>query len=162
MSRDIHRRGSLPFHISMADAPMPQPQQPQPQPQQPVPPPQEPQDKNQAIKVALSLILLVVIVWFGRNTVIDFFRGKAEQPGPENIPPQVICAPATQSVKVNQQATLTASGGDQTDYKWYAPEGTPFTQLGSRATVTYSSAGQKSVVLVSKVRTAKCDITVTP
>ncbi|MEK7125276.1 MAG: hypothetical protein AAB864_02725 [Patescibacteria group bacterium] len=142
----------IPFSPTPPPSPIPTPS--------PIPGPNR---GGNVVKVVLALLLLVVIVWFGRDAVVSLFRGEAsdEQVDVENIPPQVICAPATQTVRVGQPAILTASGGDPTDYKWYAPQGEPFTQLGAQARVTYDAPGQRSVVLVSRVVTARCEITVT-
>ena len=157
LSRAFHRRGALPFYRVMADIPTPSFTPPQM-----LVPPGFGRESN-FVKVSLALLFLVVIVWFGRGAVVSLFRGQAteDQLDLTNIPPQAVCAPATQTVRVNQQAILNASGGDPNDYKWYAPQGEPFTQTGSQATVRYTTVGPKAVVLVSRVRTAKCDVTVT-
>ena len=149
LSREIHRRGVLPRPTTMADTPIAPGSKPSP-------------NESNAIKVGLALVFLAVIVWFGQDAVVSLFRGRASNEGSlENMPPVVVCAPATQTRAVGQTVTLTASGGDPSEYTWYAPEGNPFNQSGAQASITYATPGQKSVVLVSKVRTAKCEITVT-
>ncbi len=65
----------------------------------------------------------------------------------------VACSPATQTVKVGAQATVTASIGAGL-YTWYAPEGTPpgaddGSVPGARFSVSYAVPGTKKVTVQS-------------
>lgn len=72
---------------------------------------------------------------------------------------EVVCAPGTQSIYVNQPATFAAVGGTGT-YSWNATGGSPATGAGTSFSTQYSSVGQKSVVVTSGDKQATCVVMV--
>jgi hypothetical protein len=69
------------------------------------------------------------------------------------------CSPASQTVAINQQAILTASGGS--NYSWSAPSGNPTSGTGSSFGTAYATAGTYIITLSSGSQTTTCQVTVT-
>ena len=61
--------------------------------------------------------------------------------------PVLTCSPATQTVNINQNATITATGGNGT-YTWSGGE-TPTTGSGTSFTTKYSTGGSKVITVSS-------------
>ncbi|MCC7356221.1 MAG: DUF11 domain-containing protein [Candidatus Doudnabacteria bacterium] len=81
-------------------------------------------------------------------------------------PVTVVCAPNSQTVNINQFATLSASGGNGS-YSWSAPSGNPTTGNQSTFSVRYPSAGTYNVTVTSAGQSDSCtvvvrDIIITP
>lgn len=81
-------------------------------------------------------------------------------------PVAVVCAPNSQTVNINQFATLSASGGNGT-YSWSAPSGSPATGNQQTFSVRYPSAGTYNVSVTSAGQSDSCtvivrDIVITP
>jgi len=71
------------------------------------------------------------------------------------------CSPASQSVLVNQTASLTASGGSGTGYVWSAPGGSPATGSGVSFSTAYAAVGTKTVTLTdSAALSSTCSVSV--
>ena len=76
-------------------------------------------------------------------------------------PTSPTCSPASQSVLVNQTASLTASGGSGTGYVWSAPGGSPATGSGASFSTAYAAVGTKTVTLTdSAVLSSTCSVNV--
>ena len=73
--------------------------------------------------------------------------------------PTLVCAPANQTVNVNQTATVSATGGNGT-YAWTATAGTPATGTGSSFSTKYTTSGAKTISVISAGQTATCGVTV--
>ncbi len=71
----------------------------------------------------------------------------------------VVCTPATQTVKINQNANLVATGGNGT-YAWTSTGGQPTSGTGSSYQTKYASSGNKTVVVTSAGKTANCKVVV--
>ena len=77
---------------------------------------------------------------------------------PEAIP--VSCKADQETVKTENIASFTASGGDG-NFSWSAPTGTPQTDTGGRFTVAYRDIGEKTVTVTSAGKQAQCKVKVT-
>src|SRR3989338_11541721 len=76
-------------------------------------------------------------------------------------PTSPTCSPASQSVLVNQTASLTASGGSGTGYVWSAPGGSPATGTGASFSTSYGTVGSKPVTLTdSNSNSSSCSVNV--
>jgi uncharacterized repeat protein (TIGR01451 family)/LPXTG-motif cell wall-anchored protein len=73
--------------------------------------------------------------------------------------PQLVCAPDSQTVDINQYATFTASGGNGS-YTWSAPGGSPSTGNQQGFQTRYGSAGTRSVTVSSAGMTDTCTVIV--
>lgn len=76
-------------------------------------------------------------------------------------PAPLICAPPTQTVNINQAATVTASGGTGT-YSWSAPGGSTAAGSGATFSTSYGAAGTNSITVTSGAQTATCQVIVPP
>jgi uncharacterized repeat protein (TIGR01451 family) len=74
--------------------------------------------------------------------------------------PAVACAPASQSVKLNQQASFVATGGNGS-FAWTASQGAPTTGNGATFSASFNSTGSKQVVVTSNGKSATCNVTIT-
>lgn len=74
-------------------------------------------------------------------------------------PVALLCAPAEQTVDINQQASFSATGGTGT-YSWSAPGASTASGIGSNFGTKYSSNGTKTVTVTSGTKTATCNVTV--
>lgn len=72
---------------------------------------------------------------------------------------QLVCAPGTQTVNVNQAAVVSATGGNG-NYSWTAPGATSANLNGQNVSVVYNSTGTKSVTVTSGNQTAACTVVV--
>jgi hypothetical protein len=113
-----------------------------------------------AVTIAIVVVLLALIgAWWASDFSLEFMRFFASQDGGTSqtsgvnqpatpAPPSgaVGCAPATQTVAVGTNATLTASGGGG-EYTWTAPEGTPASGTGGSFAVSYATEGTKRVLV---------------
>lgn len=75
--------------------------------------------------------------------------------------PDVVCAPAFQTVRVNQQFILAAVGGTN-NYNWTAPEATPSTGTGNSFSAYYTSVGSRTVTVTSGTKQTTCTVNVAP
>jgi uncharacterized repeat protein (TIGR01451 family) len=73
--------------------------------------------------------------------------------------PALVCTPSSQTVPVDQNATLVASGGTG-GYSWSAPGGSVTSGVNSSFTTSYSSTGSKVVTLTSGGVNANCTVVV--
>ncbi len=73
--------------------------------------------------------------------------------------PQLVCAPANQTVDINQAANFTATGGNG-QYAWTASNGTPNSGSESSFSTKYSAAGSRTVTVKSGTQTASCAVKV--
>ncbi len=73
--------------------------------------------------------------------------------------PQVFCSPSSQTVDLNENAFLSATGGNGT-FSWQASGGTPSTGSGSTFQTSYPVSGTKNVTVTSGTRTANCTVIV--
>lgn len=81
------------------------------------------------------------------------------QPPVVQIP--VVCNPNSQTVDINQSASLTATGGNGT-FTWSAIGGTPSTGTGSAFATHYSTSGTKTVTVSSNGQSDTCTVVVRP
>lgn len=80
-------------------------------------------------------------------------------PTPTPPPVTLQCAPASQTVGVNQNASFVATGGTGS-YSWSAQSGSPTSGSGSTFATSYASAGQYTVGVTSGNQTAQCTVVV--
>lgn len=80
-------------------------------------------------------------------------------PPPPPIPP--VCAPPTQTVGVNQSASLSATQGNGT-YSWSAPGGLVASGSGASFATSYAAPGTYSVTVTSGGLSATCEVVVSP
>jgi len=72
------------------------------------------------------------------------------------------CAPASQTVGVDQDASFTATGGSGT-YSWSSPgSNAPNAGTGAAYTASYPASGAKTVTITSGTQSASCAVTVDP
>lgn len=144
---------------------------------------------KRALAVVAVFILVVFGVWWYLGFTFDFSRFFAATPTQSPIvtttqvplptlqpvatlqvpPPEAVaCAPATQTVRVNVIATLTASSGQGT-YSWFAPGGVLSAATGTTVTVKYATVGTKEVTVQATRKngpnftdSVACAVTVTP
>lgn len=76
-------------------------------------------------------------------------------------PPSLVCQPPTQTVNINQTATVTASGGTGV-YSWAAPGGSTPTGSGGTFSTSYPVAGTNTITVTSGTETATCTVVVPP
>lgn len=76
-------------------------------------------------------------------------------------PPPLMCAPPSQTVNINQAATVTASGGTGT-YTWSAPGGSTTSGNGASFNTSYGAPGTNSITVTSGAQTATCQVIVPP
>jgi uncharacterized repeat protein (TIGR01451 family) len=76
--------------------------------------------------------------------------------------PTITCAPATQTVAINQNASFTATvtNGTAASSTWSAPGGTPATGSGATFSTKYADSGQKTVTVTYQNINATCAVTV--
>lgn len=75
-------------------------------------------------------------------------------------PPALVCAPAAQTVALNQPAVLTASGGTGS-YSWAATAGGPVSGQQATFTTTFQQGGTHAVSVSSGSASQTCTVTVT-
>lgn len=78
----------------------------------------------------------------------------------EDVLPQLVCAPGTQTIVINQTANFTASGGNGV-FNWSASGASAVSGSGSSFATTYATAGGKVVMVTSGSQSATCSVTVT-
>lgn len=71
----------------------------------------------------------------------------------------LVCAPATQTVDINQGALLSATGGTGS-YVWSAPGAKTTTGTGSNFSTAYTTEGTRTVTVTSGSKTATCEVVV--
>ena len=81
-------------------------------------------------------------------------------PSPTTIAQAVTCAPAAQTIGVNQAATLQANGGVGS-YDWSSPGGTQESASGAFLTVSYGQTGGYTVTVTDGAgESAQCTVSV--
>ncbi len=73
---------------------------------------------------------------------------------------EVVCTPASQSVGINEYASLHVSGGNG-NYSWSAPGSQNLAGRGDRVELRYPSSGLKTIVVSSAGDSATCFVQVT-
>jgi hypothetical protein len=73
----------------------------------------------------------------------------------------VSCSPATVSVPVGQSVTLSAAGGDGTNYLWSSPGLVITNPTGAGFTVAFNAMGTYPVTVASAGTSSTCNVVVT-
>lgn len=133
-----------------------------------------------------AAVVLVILIVGGESVLLDFFRGGATVDEADidvnAAPPPIVCVRSGDpTIALNGAVTFqvnTADGADPTTdpeqrpLRWFAPDGTPATGTGRIFTTTYTSTGEKEVIVIHgypedeelsaivPARTAKCTVTV--
>jgi len=74
--------------------------------------------------------------------------------------PSLTCAPANQTVGLNQNVNFTAQGGIGGTYNWEVP-GRNFPNVGPVLTVAFDNSGSQLVTVTNGAQSATCQVTVT-
>ncbi len=75
-------------------------------------------------------------------------------------PVELTCAPAMQTIDINQTASFSANGGTGT-YAWSAPGANITSGTGKNFSTVYPSSGNRTVTVTSGSKTATCAVVVT-
>lgn len=75
-------------------------------------------------------------------------------------PVELTCAPAMQTIDINQTASFSANGGTGT-YTWSAPGANTTSGTGKNFSAVYQSSGTRTVTVTSGSKTATCNVVVT-
>jgi uncharacterized repeat protein (TIGR01451 family) len=73
--------------------------------------------------------------------------------------PDVVCAPSSQTIYINQTANLAAVGGNGT-YVWSGPDASPSNGSGATYSPLFSTTGEKTIVVTSGGKQASCTVLV--